>query len=464
MEQSTQRELFETMPIPGAVAKLMLPTIVGSLVMVLYNLADTYFVGLLNDPVQNAAVTFVAPLMLAFNAVNNLFGVGSSSLMSRALGLKEYDTVKKTSAVGIYCSVFCGLMISALCLAFEPFVLKLIGVDASTAEATTGYMRWAVTCGAVPSIVNVVFGYLFRSEGAAMHASIGTMSGCLINIILDPIMILGLGMGAAGAGLATFISNCSACGYFLVLMRVKKEKTFITIHPKYFRPNKRILSGIFGVGIPAAIQNLLNVTGMTILNNIAASYGTSVVASIGIAQKIYQIPMQVALGGGQGVMPLVGYNFSSRNYKRMSGTIRFLLSVMVPVMVAVGVVMWLASEPLIGIFMKIEEIIHFGGMFLRAMSLALPFLVVDFIIVGVFQSIGYGTYSLIFAVLRKVVFEIPALLLLDRLIGVEGIAYGAFVAEFLLAIIGSIVLIRILGRLQKGSGQGEKQSRETEQS
>lgn len=460
MEQNAQRELFETLPIPKAVAKLMLPTIIGSLVMVLYNLADTYFVGLLNDPVQNAAVTFVAPLMLAFNAVNNLFGVGSSSLMSRSLGLKEYDTVRKTSAIGIYCSVFCGLMITLLCLAFEPFVLKMIGVDASTAKATAGYMRWAVTCGAVPSIVNVVFGYLFRSEGAALHASIGTMSGCLLNIILDPIMILGLGMGAAGAGLATFLSNCFACTYFLVLMRIKRGKTFIRIHPKYFRPNRRILSGIFGVGIPAAIQNLLNVTGMTILNNIAASYGTSVVASIGIAQKIYQIPMQVALGGGQGVMPLVGYNFSSKNYRRMSGTIRFLLSVMVPVMVAVAVGMWLASGPLIGIFMKNSDIIHYGGMFLKAMSIALPFLVVDFIIVGVFQSIGYGTWSLIFAVLRKIVFEIPAILILNKCLGVDGIAYGAFVAELLLAFIGSVVLLRILRRLLKSSAAASAEKRE----
>lgn len=456
MEQNAQRELFEVLPIPEAVAKLMLPTIAGSLVMVLYNLADTYFVGLLNDPVQNAAVTFVAPLMLAFNAVNNLFGVGSSSLMSRALGLKEYDMVKKTAVIGIYCSVFCGLMITLMCLVCEPFVLQLIGVDASTAEATAGYMRWAVTCGAVPSIVNVVFGYLFRSEGSAMHASIGTMSGCFLNIILDPIMILGFGMGAAGAGLATFLSNCFACGYFLVLMRLKRGKTFVSIHPKYFRPNRRILSGIFGVGIPAAIQNLLNVTGMTILNNIAASYGTSVVASIGIAQKIYQIPMQVAMGGGQGVMPLVGYNFSSKNYRRMSNTIRFLLSVMVPVMVAIAVVMWLAAGPMIGIFMKNPDIIFYGGMFLKAMSMALPFLVVDFIIVGVFQSIGYGTYSLVFAVLRKVVFEIPAVLIFNRLFGVEGIAYGAFAAELLLAAIGGIVLLRILRRLLKASPDGKE--------
>lgn len=454
MEQNAQRELFETMPIPGAVAKLMLPTVIGSLVMVLYNLADTYFVGLLNDPVQNAAVTFVAPLMLAFNAVNNLFGVGSSSLMSRELGLKEYDMVRKTSAVGIYCSLFCGLMITVLCLGFEPFVLKIIGVDAATMDATAGYMRWAVTCGAAPSIVNVVFGYLFRSEGAAMHASIGTMSGCILNIILDPVMILGMGMGAAGAGLATFLSNCFACGYFLVLLRLKKGKTYLSIHPQYFRPNRKILSGIFGVGIPAAIQNLLNVTGMTILNNIAAAYGTSVVASIGIAQKIYQIPMQVALGGGQGVMPLVGYNFSSRNYRRMSDTIRFLMSVMIPVMLVVAAGMWFAASPMIGIFMKNSDIIYYGGMFLKAMSLSLPFLVVDFIIVGVFQSIGYGTYSLIFAVLRKIVFEIPAILILNRVVGVEGIAYGSFAAELLLASIGTVVLLRILFRLQRPEKNG----------
>ena len=206
-------ELFERTPVPSAVAKLAVPTILSSLVMVLYNLADTYFVGMLNDPVQNAAVTLSTPVLLAFNAVNNLFGVGSSSMMSRALGRRDFDTVSRSSAFGFYCSLIFSLLFSLGCTVFKAPLLTIVGADSTTSQATAEYLKWTVTFGAAPAILNVVMAYLVRSEGSTMHASIGTMSGCLLNILLDPIFVLpwGFDMGAAGAGLATFLSNCFAC-------------------------------------------------------------------------------------------------------------------------------------------------------------------------------------------------------------------------------------------------------------
>ena len=218
MEQS-RVELFEQRPVPSAVLTLAVPTILSSLVMVLYNLADTYFVGMLNDPVESAGVALAAPVLLAFNAINNLFGVGSSSMMSRALGLKDEDTVARSSAFGFYCALVCALLFSLAFTVFQAPLLRLLGADATTAKATGDYLFWTVTCGAPPAILNVVLAYLVRAEGATLHASIGTMSGCLLNIVLDPIYIMpwGFGMGAAGAGLATFLSNCAACGYFFVL-------------------------------------------------------------------------------------------------------------------------------------------------------------------------------------------------------------------------------------------------------
>lgn len=216
MEKTQKEKLFEDYPIKKAVAALAVPTILSSLVMVLYNLADTFFVGILNDPVENAAVALAGPLLLAFNAVNNLFGVGSSSLMSRALGKKDYKTVGKASAFGFYGALFFGVLFSILCTVFRNPLLQMLGADATTINATNGYINWTVSLGAAPAILNVVMAYLVRSEGAAMHASVGTMSGCFLNILLDPVFILpwGLNMGAEGAGCATFISNCAACVYF----------------------------------------------------------------------------------------------------------------------------------------------------------------------------------------------------------------------------------------------------------
>ena len=446
MEENEKVLLFEKMPIPGAIAKLTIPTILSSLVMVIYNLADTYFVGMLNDPVQNAAVTLAYPVLLAFNAVNNLFGVGTSSMMSRALGSRDYETVRRSSAFGFYCSLFSGLLFSILCTVFKGPLLTVLGADEVTRAATDSYMFWTVTCGAAPAILNVVMAYMVRSEGASLHASIGTMSGCILNMILDPVFIMpwGLGMGAAGAGLATFLSNCTACCYFFVLLYVKRGRTFISVKPKDFTLKREIVTGICGVGIPASIQNLLNVTGMTILNNLMSGYGTEAVAAIGIAQKIYMIPMQIALGGTQGIMPLVGYSYSSGNYRRMDDTIRFVRRLLIPCLAVVAAFGWIFAPGLIQIFIRNPEIVRYGAIFLRALSLCIVFLVIDFLGIGVFQSVGKGRISLVFAILRKIVFEIPATLILNGLFGIYGIAYGAFAAELMLACISTVILNRMM--------------------
>ena len=452
MEDQQKTLLFEEMPIPRAVAKLAVPTILSSLVTVLYNLADTYFVGMLNNSVQNAAVTLAAPLILAFNAVNNLFGVGSSSMMSRALGSRDYETVHRSSAFGFYCSIFCGLLFSLLYVIFQPFVLTILGADTTTAEATAGYLRWTVACGAAPTILNVVMAYLVRAEGAALHASIGTMSGCILNIILDPIFILpwGLNMGAEGAGLATFLSNCVACGYFFVLLYVKRENTHVCIKPSMFCLKRRIVLGVCGVGIPASIQNLLNVTGMTVLNNFTSSYGSDAVAAMGITQKINMVPMQIAMGLSQGIMPLISYNYASGNTPRMKKTLTFATKIAISSLVAVAAGYFVGAGFLVRLFMQNPEIVAYGTRFLRGFCLGLPFLCMDFLAVGVFQAVGLGKNAFIFAILRKVVLEIPALIILNALFPLYGLAYAQFAAEIVLATAAVVVLIRMFAKLERG--------------
>lgn len=448
---NTNTELFEKTPIPIACGKLIIPTVIGSLVAVLYSMADTYFVGALNSDVQSAAVSVAAPALLAFNAVNNLFGIGASSMMSRALGYQDTDTVRKSASFGFYGAVFSGLLLSILSGVFLRPLMLLLGATEAAMPATAAYMRWAVVLGATPTILNVVMGYLVRSEGAALHASIGTMSGCLLNIVLDPIFIMpwGLDMGAAGAGCATFLSNCVACCYFFVLLFVRRGKTNISLSPKYFRPQKNIVLGVFAVGVPAAIQNLLNVTGQTVLNNFIKGYGEAAMAALGIAHKVQMIPMQVALGASQGVMPMVGYNYASKNSKRFKGTIGFISKLMLPIMAAVALVCWLFPEFFISLFHKNPDVISFGGLFLRGFAAAMVFQFLDFLAVGVFQSVGMGKQALLFAVLRKIVLEIPAIILLGRFFGAEGITYSAAVAELVLAAAGALMLGKIMKNVSR---------------
>lgn len=448
---NSKTELFESMPIPKAVVTLSVPSVISSLVMVIYSLADTFFVGMMNDPVQNAAVTLAAPLLLAFNAVNNLFGIGSSSMMSRALGRKDYDTVYRSSAFGFYASLICGLLFSLLYGVLQSPILVVLGANAETMQATADYLFWTVLLGSAPSILNVVLAYLVRAEGSSLHASIGTMCGCLLNIVLDPIFILpwGLNLGAAGAGCATCLSNTVACLYFFVLLFVKRGKTYVCIKPSMFRPSKQIVKGVCGVGIPASIQNLLNVTGMTILNNFTSAYGSDPVAAMGIAQRVNIVPFQIAMGFSQGIMPLISYNYTSGNIKRMKKTFMFTAKISLGFILAVMLTFVFAAEPIISMFMKNESIVAYGAAFQRGFCFALPFLCIDFLALGVFQSCGMGMKSFIFAVVRKIVLEIPALFVLNWLFPLYGLAYAQFVAELILGTIAVVVLVRMFRRLER---------------
>ena len=448
---NSKTELFESMPIPKAVVTLSVPSVISSLVMVIYSLADTFFVGMMNDPVQNAAVTLAAPLLLAFNAVNNLFGIGSSSMMSRALGRKDYDTVYRSSAFGFYASLICSLLFSLLYGVLQSPILVMLGANAETMQATADYLFWTVLLGSAPSILNVVLAYLVRAEGSSLHASIGTMCGCLLNIVLDPIFILpwGLNLGAAGAGCATCLSNTVACLYFFVLLFVKRGKTYVCIKPSMFRPSKQIVKGVCGVGIPASIQNLLNVTGMTILNNFTSAYGSDPVAAMGIAQRVNIVPFQIAMGFSQGIMPLISYNYTSGNIKRMKKTFMFTAKISLGFILAVMLTFLFAAEPIISMFMKNESIVAYGAAFQRGFCFALPFLCIDFLALGVFQSCGMGMKSFIFAVVRKIVLEIPALFVLNWLFPLYGLAYAQFVAELILGTIAVVVLVRMFRRLER---------------
>lgn len=446
MASKDVKDLFERESIHSAVMKLAFPTVVSSLVTVIYNLADTYFVGLLNDPIQTAAVTLAAPALLAFNAVNNLFGVGTSSAMSRALGRGDTDMVKESSVFGLYCAFVCSALFAVFTGLFRGPLIGILGATSENYQVTGAYMKWAITWGAVPSILNVVFAFLVRAEGASVHASIGTMSGCILNIILDPIFIMpwGLNMGAAGAGLATFLSNCVAFLYFLVLLYVKRRTTCICMNPRRFAFNKKIAADVFGVGIPAAIQNLLNVTTMAVYNNFAAAYGSEAVAAMGIVQKIQMVPMQVTLGAVQGIMPFVGYNYANNSRERMKKAVLDTLKIMVLLMVVIVIGGSLCSSALVGLFIKTDTVIHYGSRLLPGFLLALPFMCVDYMTVCVFQAIGDGKRSFIFALVRKLALEIPALVLLNHLIPLYGMSYSAMCAEIILAAISVKMLYHVL--------------------
>lgn len=442
---SKKIDLFENYSIPKSVAKLAIPSLMGCIVMILYNIADTYFVGLLGSEVESAAVSLAAPVLLAFNAINNLFGVGGSSMMSRSLGKRDYDTVKKTAAFSFYMAAICSVIISIIYTVFKGGFLNLLGADEFTGGATANYLFWTVTCGAAPAILNVVLSNMVRSEGEAMHASVGVMSGCFLNIILDPFFVLPqfLGMGAAGAGCATFIANCFSLLYLLAVVFKKRKTTCVCLNPVKFSFRKDIVREVFGVGIPASIQNLLNVTGTVILNNFTAIYGAAAVSAMGISHKVYLLPMYVSMGITQGVMPLISYNYTSGNRKRMKDAIMYVLKLTLIITISMAILFYIFAGNFVRLFIDVDSIVSHGKILLRAMSIGIPFLAIDFMVVAVFQATGKGKYSLIFAIMRKIVLEIPAIIILNKIYPLYGMGYSQPFAELVLAVAAVFMLKKI---------------------
>lgn len=274
--------------------------------------------------------------------------------------------------------------------------------------------------------------------------------GCLLNVVLDPIFVLpwGLDMGAEGAGCATFLSNCVSCVYFFVLLYKRRGKIQASISPKDFSLNRRIVWGVCGIGIPACIQVLLNVTGMTVLNNFTVSYGTSAIAAMGITQKINSVPMNMALGGTQGIMPLVSYTYANGNHSRMKKTVMFTMKMMLTFLLICSAICFFAGRQLTALFMDNEAIVTYGTGFLRGFCLGLPFLCVDYLAVAIFQAIGRGKEALLFAIARKILLEIPSLFLLNYLFPMYGLAYAQLVTELVLSIIAAVLLKRLFRKLE----------------
>ena len=362
--------------------------------------------------------------------------------MSRSLGLKDIKTVKRASATGLYFSLMFAALLAIFSIVLNNQVLHILGTDVETYDATRNYMYWTVSMGSVPGIMSIMFGFLLRAEGKSFHASIGQISGCIINIILDPFFILpfGLDMGVAGAGFATFIGHCVACSYFLILLFKERKNTSVSLNPRNITINKAILLGIFMVGFPGVVQNNLNVISMTILNNIAASYGPNSVAAIGIANKVNQLPIQIIFGFTQGVMPLIGYNYAAKNYARLSESVKKTYIATLSGLLLVLLLFNLAGTQIIRFFMDNNEIVSVGARFLSGFGLSLPFLCMDFMAVGVSQSFGYGKHALIFSILRKLAFEIPLIYVLSASFGVYGLAYAQCLAEFMMAVISIFVM------------------------
>lgn len=414
--------LFEKMPVKKAVLKQIVPSVISQLIVLIYNLADTYFVGMLNEPRQTAAVTVAASSFIMLTAVSNLFAVGGASLVARSLGQQDEPKARSVASISFWCGLICAVLFSALFHIAASPILHLCGATDATYELAFGYARWVIVIGGVGTVLNVLLADLLRAEGCALVAAFGISMGGAANILLDPIFVLPrfCGMGAIGAGVATALSNTAAALFFLIYVCVRYKTTTVHIHPKSLRYFKTYIGSILSAGIPSAVQYALTVAAVAALSKFVSGYETEAVAALGIVKKLDQLPLYFSIGVANGLLPLLAYNFSSGDQKRRHEAFTFGCGVSFGFSMLCLIVYEIAAPVLTGLFIGDMTTIAYSARFLRIMVVAMPMMSLCYPMIIQFQAIGKTKESLICSILRKGVVDIPLLFLMDSLLPLYG--------------------------------------------
>ena len=441
------RELFEGRSVPRTILKFAVPTILSQLIHLVYNLADTFFVGHTNDPSQVAALTLSFPIFMVILMVGNLFGIGANSLIARSLGADDRETAKKASTFAFWGAVILMAAVSiVLQLTMGP-LLRLVGARTEDAFlAAAGYLRWTVVIGGVPSVAALLLGNLIRAEGNTRQASIGTSVGGLLNLVIDPVFIYLFGMGAAGAGLATMISNVVSLVWLLVVA-LRTKNTVIRLNPARLRPERRVVKEVVLVGIPSAVTIILGSTSNIFLTHYMSAYGDVSMAAFGIVQKVSTVVVQIAMGLCAGIMPLLGFSFGSKNHGRVRQIVRWSALFLFAFAGVVLLIVELIPGPVVGIFIREPETVALAASFARVWILCVFGMCSTHLFNAVFQSSGHWVFSLLLSCFRVGFPLIPLVVLFNHLFGMYGLVAAQPTTDILVVFVGLILFLLLMRKL-----------------
>ena len=444
------KELFETMPAAKALTKMAVPTIISQLITMVYNLADTYFIGRTDDPYMVAAASLSYVLFFILTALSNLFGVGGGSQISRLLGGQRYEEAKRVCAFSFYGTIVISLLYALLCLVFMDPLLRLLGATDNTIAYACQYTLWVIVIGGVPSCLSMTMAHLLRSEGYARYASCGLSGGGILNMILDPIfmfVIMEPGQEVLGAALATMLSNCVSLCYFAFLFYRLRKDTVLCLSPGKMIPEKSSVSRVFAVGVPSAVGSLMACVSNTVVNKLTSGYNDFAVAAMGIVKKVDMLPMNVGMGLCQAMVPMVAYNYATKNYRRMRA---FTTAARVSGVAFAGlciVVMELFAPQVIQLFIQDRETVGYGVDFLRINVLATPLMICNFQMSYTFQAMGKGGESLLLTSCRQGIINIPLLFLMNWLVGLYGIIWTQLLADSITILISFALYRNVMRKL-----------------
>lgn len=428
MEETKSMEIFENAPVRKAVLQNALPAMAAMLMVLIYNLADTFFIGQTHDDLQVAAVSMATPVFLLFMALGTVFGIGGTSVISRALGEGRREYAKKVCSFCMWSCVAVGIVMSALFLTFMDYILILVGASANTWEYTKTYLIIVSISGPFVLIANC-YSNIIRAEGKSGKAMMGQVIGNLLNVILDPVMILGFGWNIAGAAIATVIGNVAGAVYYIFYFL--RKKTILSISIKDFSIKEGIMYETLVIGVPAALGSLLMSVSNIVMNGQMAKYGDMAVAGVGVAMKVTMITSMLCIGLGQGVQPLLGYCVGAKKWSRYKKALRFSLIFAFLLSSFLTLICYIFINPIVSVFLTEAEAFGYGASFSRILLCTSFLFGVFYVLLNALQAAGAAREALVVNISRQGLIYIPAMFFLGALFNEAGLIWAQPVADIL---------------------------------
>ena len=444
--QTDRKEIFESIPVPSALRVMIVPAVISQLIVLIYNMADTFYVGQTGNPYMVAGTSLILPVFNITLCLAGLAGIGGGSLISRLLGQNREDEARRVSAFALRLSLCVAAVFSIGMGLFMRPVLEFLGAGENTYRYASQYALCVIVLGGIPTVLSNVLSNLIRSIGRSRQAGNGIALGGILNIALDPLFMFVLlpdGYEVLGAGIATCLSNCIACGYFLTLLARMGRQSVITFRSGDGRAERESVIAVFAVGVPSAVATLLFDLDYMIIDKLMVSYHDLALAAIGIVLKVERFPLNVGIGICQGMLPLVAYNYASGNHERMRSIIRLARGLGLAI-AAVSILMYeIFAGQLARVFISDAQTVEMASRFLRIRVLATPLMFLSFFTVYLFQAFGKGRVSLFLGMTRWLVFNIPMLFILNGIFGMYGIVSSQVTADTLTVILSFYVYSRL---------------------
>lgn len=448
MENSKELEIFRSAPVGQAVLKNALPAMAAMLMVLIYNLADTFFIGQTHDAYQVAAVSMATPVFLIFMAIGTVFGIGGTSVISRALGEDRKEYAKSVCAFCLWSCVVVGVIMAAGFLIFMDQILLAMGTSNDTRDFVRTYLTVVAYSGPFVLIANC-YSNVVRAEGQPGKAMMGQLLGNLLNVILDPILILGFGWGIAGAAIATVIGNVFGGGYYLLYY--VRGKSILGIHPKALTTGNKVCFAVLSIGIPASLGPLLMSVSQIVMNNQMAAFDDLAVAGIGVASKITMMTGMICIGFGQGVQPLLGYCIGARLMERFKKVMQCSLIYALAISGGMTLFCYLFTNYLVSAFLTQEAAFAYAVHFLRIMLVTGSLFGVFYVLSNALQAAGAAKEALIINLSRQGIIYIPALFILKAIIGMDGLIWAQPTADLLSTLLVVLLYAKTINRLMQNS-------------